>query len=260
MERAIQAATPRAVERLIPVDAPARPRALAVIDGVLTGHVWTDDAVDPTWAIVAETADGTAYAGGALTRELVADVLRGLWTASAELIFGFSGPDDPLRRLLPADPFWRGEAIDFTERRPPPDEAELLRPPEGVKVVPIDAQLLRRTEWYADTLHAFGTVERWLGLGLGFGVMVGDEIVAEALAGPRCRGLLEMGIVTREAHRRRGYATLASRHLAVACEARGDRVWWNANADNVASIAIARRLGFTVERRYDLVALGAPLE
>jgi RimJ/RimL family protein N-acetyltransferase len=126
-------------------------------------------------------------------------------------------------------------------------------------VVPIDPQLLARTEWYADTLHAFGSIERWLELGLGFGVMVGEELVAEALAGPRCRGVLEMGIVTRESHRRRGYGTLASRRLAMACEARGDRVWWNANADNVASIAIARRLGFSVERRYELAALHAPL-
>jgi RimJ/RimL family protein N-acetyltransferase len=257
---AIEARRPAtAVEHLIPADAPARPRALAVIDGVLTGEIWTDDPAEPTWAVAMETADGTVYAGGALTSELLADVLSGVRTASGDFIFGFSGPRDPVRKLLPAEPYWRGEAIDFTERRPPSDEAALLRPPDGVRVVPIDAELLAHTEWYADTLHAFGSVERWLELGLGFGALVGDELVAEALAGPRCRGLLEMGIVTREAHRRRGYATLASRHLAVECEARGERVWWNASADNVASIATARRIGFSVERRYDLVALRAPL-
>lgn len=245
------------MERLIPANAPARPRALAVIDGVLTGHVWTDDPANPTWVVVIETADGTVYAGGTLTRRIFAGLLHKVRTASGELIIGFSGSDDPLRELVPVEPYWRGEAIDFTDRRPPRDEAELLSPPEGVRVVPIDPQLLARTEWYADTLHAFGSVERWLELGLGFGVMVGEELVAEALAGPRCRGVLEMGIVTRESHRRRGYGTLASRRLAMACEARGDRVWWNANAANVASIAIARRLGFSVERRYELVALRA---
>jgi RimJ/RimL family protein N-acetyltransferase len=31
-------------------------------------------------------------------------------------------------------------------------------------------------------------------------------------------------------------------------------VWWNTSVDNVASRAIARRLGFSVERPYDLVA------
>jgi predicted GNAT family acetyltransferase len=100
-------------------------------------------------------------------------------------------------------------------------------------------------------------VERWEALAVGFAVMAGDRMLAEALAGPRSRGMLEMGVITREDQRRRGYGTLVSRLTARACEAEGDRVWWNANADNAPSVAIARRIGFTRERRYDLVACHA---
>jgi RimJ/RimL family protein N-acetyltransferase len=242
------------VERNIPADAPARPRALAVIDGVLSGSVWADDPDDPTWTVVVEKADGTVYAGGAVTLSVLDRIMPGVETAAGDLIFGFTGPDDPLRTILPPDPYSRGEAIDFTEREPPPDEAAGLAQPSDVTVTRIGLDLLPQTEWYADTLVAYGSAEQFAALAVGFGILVDGQLVAECIAGPRVRGTLEMGVATREAHRGRGYATLACRHVARACEAAGDTVWWNANATNEPSLAIARRLGFRVERRYELVA------
>jgi hypothetical protein len=210
---------------------------------------------------VIEDSDGTVYAGGALDAATVAATLRGVETASGDLIFGFAGPDDPMRGWVPAEPYWRGEAVDFSDRRPPPDEDALVaRPlPEGVRVVRLDAETLPLTEWYADTIHAAGSLERWLEVGVGFGLMADGEMLAESTAGPRCRGLLEMGVITREAHRRQGFGTVVSFLVAQACEANGDAVWWNANAGNAPSIAIARRLGFRRERSYELVACRAPL-
>ncbi|HSI99693.1 MAG TPA: GNAT family N-acetyltransferase [Patescibacteria group bacterium] len=243
------------LEPMLPLDSPTRPRAVAVLDGVLAGRVWTDDAARPSSLLVIETSDGTVYGADNLTREAVADALSGVETKSGDLIFGFRGPDDPMRALVPAEPYWRGEAIDFTDRQP----GGAHHRPDGVEIVPIDASLLLRTEWAEDTLHAFGSVERWEELGVGRAAVIGDELVAECLAGPRVRGVLEMGVITREAYRGRGYGTLVSRLVAEACEDRGDRVWWNANAGNEPSIRIARRIGFQHERQYELVALHAPL-
>jgi RimJ/RimL family protein N-acetyltransferase len=247
------------IERLLSTAVPARGRALAVLDGVLAGRVWCDDAVRPAWAVVVETAGGTVYAGGAVTRSVLASVLDGVATMTGDLVFGFSGPGDPLREALPGEPAATGEAVDFADRTALPNEfdAEPLR--GDVRVVPIDGALLRRTQWFEDTLHAFGSVERFLELGVGYGVLVGDELVSECVAGPRSRGALEMGVLTSERHRGRGYATLAARAVAHACEARGDEVWWNASTGNAPSLALARRLGFRRERRYELCALRAPL-
>jgi RimJ/RimL family protein N-acetyltransferase len=244
------------LESLLPADVPTRPRAIAVLDGTLNGRVWVDDPGEPRTVLVIETADGTVYAGGAVTREQVAGALAGVETRAGDLIFGFRGSEDPLRDAVPVAPYWKGQAIDFTDRRPDGDEADVIDPalPDGIRVVPIDATVLPRTEWYEDTLHAFGSLDRWESLGAGWAVAAGEELLAECTAGPRTRGLLEMGVVTREAHRRRGYGTLVSRLVARACEARGDRVWWNANAGNQPSLAIARRIGFRQERTYDLVA------
>jgi RimJ/RimL family protein N-acetyltransferase len=249
------------LERLIRPDSPCRPRALAVLDGVLAGRAWTDDAHDARAVVVIEDADGTIFTGGALTVEAVREALAGVETASGDLILGFADETDAARDLVPVEPYWSGRAIDFTDREPPDDEATALAAPlpDGARVVALDASNLPMTEWYADTLHAFGSVERWAELGLGFAIMVGDEMAGEALAGPRCRGLLEMGVVTRERFRRRGFGTVVSRLTARVCEGRGDRVWWNANAGNAPSLAIARRIGFRTERAYDLVACHAPL-
>jgi GNAT superfamily N-acetyltransferase len=228
-----------------------------VLDGVLAGRVWADVPSAPGAVLVMETADGTVWAGGRLTREAVADAVTGVETMAGDLIFGFAGPDDPMRDLVPGEPYWRGEAIDFTDRQPADTSGQVV--PAGCELVRIDPALLPRTEWGADTIHAFGSAERWEELGVGYALVRDGELLAECLAGPRARGLLEMGVVTREAHRGHGYGTLVSRAVAEACEARGDRVWWNANADNEPSIRIARRIGFTMERRYELVALHAPL-
>lgn len=249
------------LDRLLAVDVPTRPRALAVLDGVLSGRVWVDDPRNPAAVLVIEDVDGTVYAGGPMSRDALRMALDGIETGSKELIFGFSGPDDPLREMVPVEPFWSGEALDFTDREPPSDEGvELeLSLPAGARIVRLDASLLPLTEWYEDTLRAFGSAERWAEMAIGYAVMMGTEMIGEALAGPRCRGMLEMGVVTRSAHRRRGVGTLVSRLVARACEERGDRVWWNANADNTPSIAIARRLGFRHERRYELVACHAPM-
>lgn len=242
------------IERLVPPDAPARPRALAVIDGVLAGTVWADDPAAPTWTVVVEKADGTVYVGGAISASVLDEIMAGVETAAGDLIFGFAGPDDPVRAVLPPDPYYRGEALDFTQRVPPSGEAALLAAPLDVTVERIGPELLPQTEWYADTLVAYGSAERFGAQAVGYGILSEGRLVAEAIAGPRVRGMLEMGVATRETHRGKGYGTLMSRLVARACEAAGEVVWWNANATNAPSLAIARRLGFRIERRYELFA------
>ncbi len=61
-------------------------------------------------------------------------------------------------------------------------------------------------------------------LGIGFAVMLGDERRRVPRRASDTERALEMGVVTRTEHRRRGYGALVSRLVARACEARGDRV------------------------------------
>jgi RimJ/RimL family protein N-acetyltransferase len=84
--------------------------------------------------------------------------------------------------------------------------------------------------------------------------MKGSQILSEAYAGPSAIGLIEIGTTTHERYRGRGYATLTCAHLVEACEALGFQTYWNCAKHNLASAAIARKLGYCVEREYKLVA------
>jgi GNAT superfamily N-acetyltransferase len=84
--------------------------------------------------------------------------------------------------------------------------------------------------------------------------LVGGQIVATALVtalGPR---YAEVGVFTSEDHRRRGYATAAASLVARAIQQTGRIPVWGAGAHNVASLRLARKLGFVeVSRRTYLI-------
>jgi predicted GNAT family acetyltransferase len=64
---------------------------------------------------------------------------------------------------------------------------------------------------------------------------------------------MEIGVMTAEAHRGKGYATRVSAHVIARCLERGASVAWSCETDNPTSIAIARRLGFQDERTYPVL-------
>ena len=239
------------LERLIGADWPAGQRCWGVLDGVLTGSTWVDRWPDPHWVAVTELADGTTYFGGTPEPAEVTKVFARLAPASHEIVVGLRGDLDRIVAVLPPAPDYDGRAIDFSARRPDGDSgAPAVGLPPGARLAPMSVDLFRRSQWFADTVYAFGSIERWQELGLGVGVLVDEILVSEALAGPAIRETMEMGIVTQPDHRGRGYATAAASLLADECEARGNEVWWNANADNLPSLAVARRIGFSRERPY----------
>jgi RimJ/RimL family protein N-acetyltransferase len=89
--------------------------------------------------------------------------------------------------------------------------------------------------------------------GLGYCLLHNDTIVAEANAGPAARGVIELDTMTHPAHRGRGYATSVSARTALECERLGYTLWWNCAKANLASAAIARKLGFRDEQEYRLL-------
>lgn len=235
-------------------DGPSRFRCFAVLDGLEPGKILTDDPLHPTWGIVWEAGDGTLYAGGKLSASILRDAVSTLRREGDVLIGFWEG--DAVRRILPPDPQYSGTVLEFLDR--PGDglglEAWLAPLPAGYELLPMTRELLAECVWYDDTLRRHGSAERFLETGLGMCLLHNGLIVSEAYAGPRVLGTRELGAITREGYRGRGFATITCAQLVAACERLGDATYWNCASTNLPSAAVARKLGYQVEREYQLVA------
>jgi RimJ/RimL family protein N-acetyltransferase len=85
-----------------------------------------------------------------------------------------------------------------------------------------------------------------------------QELLSEAFAADAALGMIEIGTITSESYRRRGYAAVAYAHLIRECEARGYRTYWNCAKDNLASAGLARSLGHQGEKAYRYVVYSPP--
>jgi GNAT superfamily N-acetyltransferase len=242
---------PPQLRLLFSAEEPAGLRLAGILSGILPGRILTNDPANPSWAIAQETTFGTIYLVGMVQPETIAqfiadhrhenDVLIGLW------------PGDARRALLPkAD--YEGTVIDFTDRPVGQGLERYLTIPEGCEIRQVDAALFGQLEEADGLVEIYGSVERALETIIGFCLLVNDEVACEALSGPAIGNIIEVGMTTREAYRRRGYATTTCAHLIQACEARGCQTYWNTNGTNLPSVAIARKLGYKTAKEYQLLA------
>jgi RimJ/RimL family protein N-acetyltransferase len=84
--------------------------------------------------------------------------------------------------------------------------------------------------------------------------MRGDELLSEAPVGPPALGLYEPGVITQEAHRGKGYATIVTAYTLHEIESSGGRSYWNCAKQNLPSAALARKFGYRIEKEYRCMA------
>jgi hypothetical protein len=237
---------------LFDFDMPAALRCCAVLAGLDRGLIYTDDLAQPTWGAVWEAGDGTLYLGGrpdaATVHRLVATLRH-----AGDVLYGLR-PGDPWVDLLPPAPDYSGRVLEFDTR--PQDgaglEQFLAQMPKGYLLIRPDRMWLERGLWAEDTIRYHGTADAFLAKGRALFLLYGDVVVCEAYAGACVQGVRELGAITAETQRGRGLATLTVAHLIHACEQAGERTYWNCAAGNLASAALARKLGYTRERAYQL--------
>lgn len=231
-------------------------RCFAVLEGSIRGQIWTDDLAQPTWGAALELAFGTLFLGGnpdaTLVHELIEQLLReggvelGLW------------PDHPYNQLLPPAPDFDSWDLEFTERPWGTDPAPDLDVPEGCELLPIDATWFERCRHRDSIINYFGSAARALEKGFGFCLVKGQELLAEAFTDSAALGMIEIGTITAEPYRQRGYALVCCAQLVRECEARGYRTYWNCTKGNLASAGLARKLGYQTEKAFRLVGWDAP--
>jgi RimJ/RimL family protein N-acetyltransferase len=154
-------------------------------------------------------------------------------------------------QLLPEGITYDGRAIYFAARSREVDLAPLVQqlPPDRA-LRRADRELFARSIDRDLAIRELGSVEAVLQKTLRVFLMRGDEILCEAATGVPTGGTIEIGVTTYEGHRRQGYATIACARLIMLCEEAGYATWWDCAEQNVASAALARKLGYRHGRPY----------
>lgn len=235
---------------LFRTDEPQAKRCFTVLDGVSHGgKIICDDPSHPTWAIVVEPSDNSLYFGGNVDAAIVADVMYALRQENSVLVGLWL--DDPRQSFLPPNPDYDGRTLEFYHRPIGKGlEPYLQARPEEYQVHRLNRDLVMRTEWGPGDVATSGGFEDWERSCFGYCVMRGDEMLSEASVGPMALNCYEPGVFTQPAHRGKGYATIAVAHLIQEIEASGADTYWNCAKQNLASAAVARKLGYTVEKEY----------
>lgn len=242
---------PAALRAAFTMAEPAGLRCLGVLAGVLRGRVFVDDAAEPTRALLHETMYGTIYLSGAWTPAQVAEMIHD-FRRRGEVMIGL-WPDDPRIALLPTNTDYIGTVYDFYDHPSATVLASLsAKMPAHCELRPLESSVFDSLIERAMLLKHYGDVDAALSTIMGYCLFYEGQNVCEAVAGPLIDGIREMGILTHKDYRRRGYATLTCAALLQACGRLGVQTFWNCNSSNLASVALARRLGYQRERAYTL--------
>ena len=240
--------TPELKALFLPTD-PAALRCQAVLDGHAAGKIFTDHPETPSWGVLQEAAFGSIYLGGEVQADLLHQLVGSL-RKNGEVLVGLR-EDDPRWQLLPSGADYTGYTLEFTDREigtsfaRVPAECELRRLDPSLGKQILDRNLL---------IRMFGSIQLALEWGYGLCLLRDDELLCETFAGPAANGVIEIGVETQPHHMHKGYAYLTCAHLIHTMEQLGYRTYWNCAKGNLASAALARKLGYRTEKEYRLLA------
>jgi GNAT superfamily N-acetyltransferase len=119
--------------------------------------------------------------------------------------------------------------------------------PHTASVRRVDAALASLETPYL-SLGAFDSAEDFVERGIGFCLIQDGAIVAGAYSSLVCSGAIEVSIVVKPGHQRRGVATALAAQLLLWCLAHGVAPHWD--AANEASCKLAEKLGYRKAGEY----------
>ena len=195
------------LQTLFDLDIPNSPALWAVLKGVYAGAALVDDERDPSQCVLRTDTALTyfsqktyqAFLDEAIAKFRGAGPVWLVWPHGTTL----SPPylDDAV--VVPR--------VEFCDCDPVSETLIDLRQqlPEGCRIRNLDTALFHRCEWRDEMAFYGGGFEHFLIHGLGVCMLQGDEIIVEAYASALGKTRAEIGAITRENHRGRGYAPIA---------------------------------------------------
>jgi hypothetical protein len=201
--------------------------------------------------IVREMALGSLHVGGTLDADTASDVIS-RFKDQGDLLIGL-WPDDDLWERLPSNSDDVGSVLEFSQRSP--DETVSLMSetlPEGCQSRDLDSDLFKHSMMGKYFTEVFGSARQALEQAVGLCLTRGKGVSSEGSAGPSANGLIEIGVETKQQYQHHGNSTWVCARLVRECEGPSYRTYWNCDARNKASIALAGKLGYQPENEHRL--------
>ncbi len=231
-----------------------------VLDGVVPGTIYVDDPIHPTAALtrvkhrffLAGDAGNDAF-NRALQEFFDTKVYPQSLAAGVYALVLYFAPDewqDPINGVILKEKFPIKSRRQFYGTDKLKEDWRAIVP-QGYALRRIDRDLLKdsglrgRDMMIEELLSERYSVEQFFTQNFGFCVLHGNQIVGLCLSEHNVGNRCEVGIQTMLGHRRKGLATAMSLALIEHALANGiTQVGWHCYADNVGSIATARKVGF----------------
>ena len=221
---------------------------MAIAEGEQRGDIYTDDAGKNRYVLFWHES-GFAYISGHPDREDLEEVYA--------LMKNESGTN-PRRFVLetkdePVAEYFRGKE-DIEEHPRYGLRLKKLQPekelPDGYELREIDEDLLSRIEGRVVPLNFWDSPEEFLTKGKGYCLVKNGEVAAVSFSAAVSSRQIDIGIETKEAHRRKGLAVIAARKMTEYVLSIGKEPVWDCDAANEGSRATAEKVGFDVVSRY----------
>jgi len=243
--------TNQALPELFDPEVPDNPVLWAVLNGRHSGRALVDNVLSPSQCVL-RTDPGLTFASHQVSQEFLQHALAYLRRDGELWLHGFKWSDSG---SIAPRPNRISQRIEFYDYDPNDSRLEELkaRLPQGFNIQRIDRDLIERCEWRDEMKFYCGSLENFLSNALGFCLMHGQEIICEAYVSSFGATYAEIGAITREYYRGKGYAPTTCTFLLQECEQRGFHGYWSCEMDNLASIRVARKLGFRREKLYQVL-------
>jgi len=239
-----------AVRPLFKETVPDGPRLFSALNGFHSATALVDSVHNPSWCVLRSSWFGNTFIGGEIEPDVLGLAIRQL-RQTGQVLLDLA---DPRSTGFPPDANEVEPRIEFYDRSPDDRSVNrlLASVPSGLNVRPVTHETLNRCAWQGQLRSIFGTASGYLERSIGFLLLDGKRILSEAHAFFWGDTVVEIGVITADGHRGLGYASIVSAHLVRACEGRGYATYWGCHVDNLASAAVARKLGYRIENRYSL--------
>jgi len=257
-----------ALQPLFSLDLPNSPALWAVLKGNYAGKALVDDYTHPRECVL-RTEAALTYFGRNTSQAFLARAIEHfqhlgpvwlVWPHQTDL----QPPERSSPETIPR--------LEFFDIDPDSESLRRLRQqlPNDLQIRGIDAEIFEHCLWREEMTFYAGSAANFLMHGIGVCLMkVGrghraaqgdseacikksDQILAEAYASAMGKTRAEIGAITKEAFRSRGYAPIACAYLIEECRRRGYQAYWSCDGDNDASIRVAQKLGFRQMRAYKI--------